>query len=110
MAEAPQQIAMRLVWVGVEDTPIVFANQILSQLDDAGEAILMFGQAAPPILIGTPEEQLQQAQSVPFIQVRPTARVSLSRPRLEQLAGVIQQTLDQQAGIRAAQANDGSQK
>jgi hypothetical protein len=76
--------------------PIVFANQLIGQLDDRREAIITFGQANPPILIGSVEEQMQQATAIPFVQVRPVARVSLSRSRLEELVAVLSQTLENQ--------------
>jgi len=111
MAEEPQEIdrvAVRLAWVGVEEMPVVFANQVLAQVDDAGEAIIMFGQAAPPILLGSADEQRQQAALVPFVQVRPVARLTLSRARIEQLITVLQQTLENQAIVVSKLGEEGS--
>ena len=95
--EPLEQISVRVAWVGVEEVPIVFVNQVAAQLDDRGEAIITFGQATPPLLLGTPEEQREQAAATPFVQVRPVARLSLSQPRLQDLIGVLSQTLENQA-------------
>ena len=67
----------------------MFANQIIGQVDDKGEAIITFGQATPPVLLGTPEEQREQAGNIQFVQVRPVAGFELVRARLEELATVI---------------------
>ena len=107
MTDDPEQLdrlAVRIAWVGVEDVPIVFANQIIGQVDDKGEAIITFGQATPPVLLGTPEEQREQAGNIQFVQVRPVARLNLSRARLEELATVIQKTLENQTKMSEMRA------
>ncbi len=76
LAEEPpnlERVNLNLAWVGVEDVPIVFVNQILGQVDDKGEVIISFGQATPPILLGSPEDLRRQAAAIPFIQVKPVA-------------------------------------
>jgi hypothetical protein len=109
MAEdQPERVEIRAVWVGVEDLPIVFVNQSIGQVDDRGDIILTFGQATPPIILGTPEQQRQQLQDVPFIQVRPVSRLTLSRPRAEEVVRMLQQTLEnQQRMVAALQAQEG---
>ncbi len=52
------------------------------------------GHAAPPLFVGTPEEQIAQAQRLPFIQVRPLARLALTPTRVAELIGVLQGILD----------------
>ena len=55
MAELPGgPIAVQLTWVGTEEIPVVFVNQMLGQVDDRGDIILSFGQMTPPALLGTP--------------------------------------------------------
>jgi hypothetical protein len=95
--EPIERIAVRIAWVGVDDVPIAFVNQVIGQIDDRGEVIITFGQATPPVLIGTPEEQQQEAAAVPFVPVRPVARLSMSRTRLQELVGVLNQTLENQS-------------
>jgi hypothetical protein len=98
-SEPIERLEMRVAWVGVEDMPIVFANQLIGQLDDRGEAIITFGQASPPILIGSPEEQKQQAAAIPFVQVRPVLRLGVSHSRLREFVGVLSQTLENQTRL-----------
>lgn len=107
--EALERLTLRAAWVGLEDVPIVFANQIIGQLDDKGEAILTFGQATPPVLLGTPEEQQQQASLTHFVQIRPVARLTLSGARMEELITVLQKTLENQRMVvqQLAQENPG---
>jgi hypothetical protein len=100
MADEPQpiqRIQLRAAWIGVEDVPIMFVNQAIAQVDDHGDAILTFGQASPPVILGgTPEEQRQQAESIQFIQIRPVARISMSTQRIREVISALQQTLENQ--------------
>jgi hypothetical protein len=89
--QAPEGVALPLRWVGVEETPLLVANQFLGQVVGPGEVILNFGAVMPPpILPGTPVEELQEYTYVP---VTAAARLGLNRTNLEQLIGVLQQTL-----------------
>ena len=59
-----------------------------------GEVILSFGQVVPPaILPGTPEQQAEQLAEHEYLPVRTVARLGLNRARLEELVGMLQQTL-----------------
>jgi hypothetical protein len=50
--EQPDQIAVPVVWVGVEETPIVYCNEAISQFDrDLETFIVTFGQLNPPALV-----------------------------------------------------------
>ena len=60
-----------LVWIGVEDVPVLAVNQILAQVIGKEEFLLAFGQVAPPILLGTDEQKREQAGLVTFAQVKP---------------------------------------
>jgi hypothetical protein len=94
----PQRITAQLAWIGIEDVPVVFVNQMLGQIDDKGEVLITFGQATPPVIVG-PAEEAFQAGTVPFVQVRPVARITMSRARLEEVVDVLQKTLDNQARV-----------
>ncbi len=96
----PEGVQVPLTWVGTEEVPIVFVSHFLSQIDDKGDAILSFGQTTPPPLIGTPEERRAQAERIAYVPVRPVARISLSRPRLLELAEIVRQTIENQQGMR----------
>lgn len=52
---------------------ISFANQFIGQMDDRCEVVLSLGQVLAPVLMGTAEQQQEQAQNIPFVQVKPIA-------------------------------------
>jgi hypothetical protein len=103
-----ERLSAQLAWIGVEDVPIVFVNQVIAQIDERGEIIIAFGQATPPVILGSPEEQRQQIANVPFVQVRPVSRITLSRSRLEEVVDVLQKTLDNQARVLKQLSEGGS--
>jgi hypothetical protein len=94
MAEAGSEgFEISGVWVGVDETPIVFANQFLGTVFE-GEVVLALGQATPPALLGTPEQQLEQARQLNFIPIKPMTRVAMNVARLREFIGVLQQTVE----------------
>lgn len=102
MADEPkpiERINAQLAWVGVEDVQIVFVNQVIGQVDDKGEALLTFGQATPPIILSPEQATALTVTGTPFVQVRPVARIMLSRARLIEVVDVLQKTLDNQARV-----------
>jgi hypothetical protein len=90
---AEQEIQVPIVWVGVEDTPVYASNQMLIQFSAANEFILTFGHLTPPVTLGTPEQQREQAEMISFVPVRPVARVGFNRQRLQELITVLQDNL-----------------
>lgn len=91
--EADEQIVqVPVAWVGVDEAPITLVNQFLGQFQQ-DEFILTFGQFAPPALLGTPEERLEEARSISFVSIKVLARFGLTRARVEELIGVLEQTL-----------------
>src|SRR5438552_969384 len=101
MAETPgRSVTVPVTWVGTEEIPVVFVNQMLGQVDDRGDVILSFGQATPPALIGTPEEQAAQVQRLAYVPVKPIARFTMSRSRVVDLISVLNQLLQLQSGAR----------
>lgn len=102
-AEQPEILQVPIIWVGVEDTQILFANQYLGQINE-GEVILTFGQLSPPVLLGPEEQQRQQADRLGYVPVKTVARFGFTRRRLGELITVLQQTaanFDAQAGREA---------
>jgi hypothetical protein len=87
----PERIEIPIVWVGVEDARILFANQFLGQVEQQ-EIVLTFGQVTPPVLLGPPERLAQQVERLGFIPVKTVARFGMTRARLEELIGVLQAT------------------
>lgn len=99
MSDELERVELRLTWIGLEDVPIMYVNQAIGQVDDQGEIIVTFGQATPPVLLGSKDERAQQVQSFPFVQVRPITRLAFGRQRLEEIIGILQVTLDNQTRV-----------
>lgn len=94
----PRQLPV--TWVGAEELPVVFVNQILAQVDDRADVILSFGQVTPPATVGTPEEQAAQLDRMAYLPVKPIARFTMSRARVFELVQVLTQLLEIQARSR----------
>jgi hypothetical protein len=92
--ETPGGVVIRLAWERVEDVPIFLANHALGQIGPQGEIILTFGQASLPILMGDEQQQQEQAKDIPFVPVRPVARLGLTRAALDDAIRVLNQTRD----------------
>ena len=90
---SPEGRALPLVWLGLEDLPILFANQMLIQNVVRDEFVLAFGQVTPPVLLGDDEAKERQLDEIAYVGVKPIARVSLSRQRLQELIRVLQENL-----------------
>jgi len=82
-AEDAEPFVLPVVWVDNEENRSSYANQFLLQAVIAEEFRVSIGQVAPPAVIGTPEEQREQLERVPFAPVRTIVRVSLTRQRLD---------------------------
>jgi hypothetical protein len=104
--ETRQEAVLPIRWMGTEDIPIVFVNQVLGQVGRQGEVVLSFGQITPPALLGTPEQQREQAKDIDFLPVKPVARLALTRVGLDDLIRVLQQTRDNYQKIEEAMAGE----
>ena len=92
MAVEEPIIQLPIVYVGLEDVPILFGNHFIIQ-HEQNEFILTAGQLTPPILLGTPEERLEQAKKLSYVPVRVVARLGFTRQRLEELIEALQENL-----------------
>ena len=89
MAEAQEPVQVPVVFIGAEDTPLLYANQfVIAHLGQ--EFILSIGQVAPPLLLGTPEQQHEQAKQLSFVPIKTVARFAMTRERLDQLIKLLQ--------------------
>ena len=98
--EQPEGIALPVVYTSVDDAPIVYANQFAIQFNE-DEFFLTVGQLQPPLLLGTPEEQKEQASRLTHVPVRVLLRVGLTRGRMAALAQLLADHLrryDEQKG------------
>jgi hypothetical protein len=95
--ENEDSIQVPVVWAGVEDVPILYANTFISQFDPAatGGFIVTIGQLTPPALIGTPDQVREQAEQVSFVPVRAVARIAMTRSKLDELIALLQLNRDQ---------------
>jgi hypothetical protein len=94
MAEEPTgtQVEYRLRWEGVEDVPVSLTNQFIGQVGQQNEIVLTFGQVTIPALIGSPEQQAEQAREISRIPIKPLVRLTLTRTALDELIGILEQT------------------
>jgi hypothetical protein len=90
--DTPQGRSVPLLWVDLETTPVLFANQLLVQ-HHGSEFIISVGQVTPPALIGTDEERRQALAALEFVPVRTVARVGLTAQRMTEFVRVMQENL-----------------
>jgi hypothetical protein len=107
VSEEARDVSLPVVWVGAEEAPLVFANQIIGQVGQQGEVVLTFGQLAPPTLVGTPEQMAEQAERISYVPTKTVARLVITRPGLDQLIEVLKQTVDNYE--KTQQAREGSE-
>jgi hypothetical protein len=114
VTETRQTIEVRLRWpqdTGVMAAANQFAAQLAPGTDGRPEAVLVtVGQATPPLVAGTPEEQKAQMSEIDHVDVRILSRFSLTRGQLEQLLSVLSTSLQQwdQIGDQAGEQGGGS--
>lgn len=91
MAEQPEGdgIQLRLLWRGLDESPLLYANQFVVQ-HEQDELILTIGQFQPPILLGEPEERLAQARQLGYLPVTVVARLAFTRERFQELSQALQ--------------------
>jgi hypothetical protein len=92
--ETRDWIAITAVWDGLENVPIALVNNALGQVGQQGEIILSFGQLTPPPLMGTVEQQQEQARQIERLLIKPVARLGLTREGLDDLIRILSETRD----------------
>lgn len=90
----PEAIPLHLRWEGTQEIPIDFINQFAVQPGDLSEIVVTFGQAATPPLMGTPEEQAEQARQIEYLPIKPIARFAFTRAGAERLASALRTILE----------------
>jgi hypothetical protein len=86
--DAGEPFALRLLWRGLDEHPIEFANQFVIQ-SEQDEIILTIGQFQPPILLGEPHERIDQARQLGYVPINVVARYAFTRQRLGELTGYL---------------------
>jgi hypothetical protein len=109
--ESQEWLDIPVVWEGLENVPILLANNALGQVGQQDEIILSFGQLTPPAIYGDLERQREQAQELQRIAIRPVARLGLTRAALDDLIRILQGTREnfdraQESRARRTQGGD----
>jgi len=93
-------VRAQLAWEDVDRLPVLAANQFLLQLsvsepqNTVSDVVLTVGYLAPPLLLGTPEEQRAAAAALERVTVRPIARFSIPIGKATELGQVLQGFLE----------------
>lgn len=94
-------VSLEADWSGASAVPVVPSNQFVAQVGLAttpGEPdgiYLTFGHAAPPILLGSPEQARRAATRLEGrLPVTVHSRLLLTRPQLDQLISILQETAE----------------
>ena len=89
-------IQLPKAWVKVDEAAVVAANDFALLAGTAKEAggspeeyVLVVGHSAAPLLLGTPDEVLEQAKGIEFVPVRTLARFSITPSSLSELARLL---------------------
>jgi hypothetical protein len=90
-----------LQWLDFDGTPILFANHFLVQ-HQPNEFVLTFGQVTGPPVVGTPEEIREQTLQIGSVPIRTLARTGLTRDRMVELIGILQETLREHDRVAGA--------
>ena len=106
--EQQQGHSVSVVVTGADELPILFANAFFLQASGDGTFILTVAQAAPPIFVGTPDEQQEQLLQLGSVSGRPLVRIAVSAAKLREFADVVQGTLTATEGMLHKGENDGS--
>jgi|SRR5215213_1775975 methyl-accepting chemotaxis protein len=93
-AGVPGKRQLPVVWVGGEETPVRFANQVLGQIGPQGEILLTFGQLIPPAFVGTQDQIAEQAKQIAQVSTQTVARLVITRAGLDQLIELLSQTAE----------------
>jgi hypothetical protein len=93
-------VQLRVAWGGVDELPVLAANQFLVQVaaqtappDDPGEIVLTVGHLAPPLLLGNQDEVQKAAAELGIVHVRPLARFSVPRSQAAALVKALNTVL-----------------
>jgi hypothetical protein len=84
----PDSVQIPIHW-NSEGMPVVFANQMLVNMDEH-EVHLHFYEIAPPVIYGSDEQRQKQIESLSSVTARGVVRVILSKDRLPAVIEALQ--------------------
>ena len=88
--ENPNLIPMRVEWQIPDDFPTPNATNIVVQ-HTQHEFIISLFEILPPVLVGTQEEQRQQARDLASLKAKCVARVIIAAGRMPEFLQVMQE-------------------
>ena len=88
-------IRFKLRWVGLDNLPVLSANQYeLATQPDGYGFVLSIGHATPPVLYSeSPDDHAQEAAGIEFLPIQPVVRLGLTDAALLALRQEIDLTL-----------------
>ena len=90
----PDHISVPVLWVGLDEEPVVMANQFIGQVQQ-DEIIISIGTlVTPAITATTPDERREQALRISHVPVQPIVRLVLTQRRLEELQTMLRDTAE----------------
>ncbi len=98
----PGSVAIEADWSVAQTTPVLLANQFVVQLGVETSSLkhpvpdgvyLIVGEVAPPVLVGSPERQREQAERLQGrIPIQVHGRFFMTRERLGELITLLEET------------------
>ena len=95
MADQEPNREVPLIWVGLDELPVLMTNQFICQFVGREEFVLSLGQAVGPPMLGSEADVQRQLRELTHVAVKPIVRVSLTEIELRELAGAIAANLKQ---------------
>jgi hypothetical protein len=84
------EVRVPVSYRGIDDLPIHFANAFIAQKTTGqDEFIISFGHISPPVLLGTPEQQREQAAQISYVQAKMIARFGMNAQRVRELVELL---------------------
>lgn len=91
--DTAKAVKVPLLWVGLDDLPLLSSNQVLTQVDE-DQVFLSFGTATPPVLMGDEEAVRDQAKRLSYVPVKGITRLAISRRHLGEMIELLQRTAE----------------
>ena len=83
-------VELPAIVTGADEVPILFSNVMVVQHQQE-EFIISFCQASPPLTLGSPDEQLEQMRSMPYLPIKVVARIGMTPQRMTELIKILQE-------------------
>lgn len=87
--EPEQEFSLEIVWHLPEDIVSQFATDVVVQ-QGVEEFIISFFQVRPPVIVGSPEEKLEQVKQLDSIKAECVARVIVTPDRMNKFIKALQ--------------------